>query len=107
MQRQGIPWQFSGQDSMLSLPTARVQYLAGELRSHKPHSRAKTIQNKETSCARVVIVGYSHRYILPSIYANSRFPGRRHVLAQTTLYKHLSHSKQLLTDESGGNPLGI
>lgn len=80
---------------MFSLPTAQVQYLVGELRSHKPHGRAKTRQNKETSCARVVIVSYSHRYILHSIYPNSRFPGRKHVLAQTTLDKHLSHSKQL------------
>ena len=57
--------------------------------------RAKTVQNKEASCARVVTVDSSRRYILHSRYPNSRFPGRKHVLAQTTLHKHLSHSKQL------------
>ena len=38
---QGIPWQSTGQDSLLSLPWAQVQFLVKELRSHKPYRVAK------------------------------------------------------------------
>ena len=38
---QRIPWQSNAQDSMLSLPRARVQCLVGELRSHKLHGQKK------------------------------------------------------------------
>ena len=38
---EGIPWQSSGQDSMLSLLKAWVQSLVRELRSHKPCSKVK------------------------------------------------------------------
>ena len=38
---QGVPWWSSGQDSMLLLPRAQVQFLVGELRSCKLCSAAK------------------------------------------------------------------
>ena len=38
----GIPWQFSGQDSGLSLLKAQIESLVGEPRSHKPHRTAKS-----------------------------------------------------------------
>ena len=49
---QGIPWQTSGWDSVLSLPRAMIQSLAGELRSHKPPMvlpKKKKINNKKKS----------------------------------------------------------
>lgn len=38
---QGIPWQSTGQDSLLSLLWAQVQFLVKELRPHKPYRVAK------------------------------------------------------------------
>lgn len=38
---EGHPWGSSGSDSALSLPRARVRFLVRELRSCKPHSKAK------------------------------------------------------------------
>ena len=35
---EGVPWQFSGQDSTRSLPRAQVQSLGGELRSYIPQA---------------------------------------------------------------------
>ena len=46
---QGIPWQSSGQDSVLPLQGAWVQSLVGELRSHMPRSAAKTKNKKKPS----------------------------------------------------------
>ena len=43
---EGISWQSSGLDSVLSLLRAQVQSLARELRSHKPHGVSKKRKKK-------------------------------------------------------------
>ena len=56
----GHSWWFSGYDSMLPLRGAQVGSLVGELRSHMPHSAAKTApasppptQNKQTETKKI------------------------------------------------------
>ena len=43
--QQGLPWQFSGQDSTLPVQEAWIQSLVGELRSH---SQKKTEKNEQS-----------------------------------------------------------
>ena len=92
MPRQGTPAQWLGLHAFTANSPGSIPVWRTEIPQATQQGQINT---KQTSCARVVIVGYSHRYILPSIDPNSRFPGRKHVLTQTTLYKHLSHRKQL------------
>ena len=46
----GIPWQSSGEDSMLSLLRAWVQSRVGELKCHNLHSTAKTKKRRPRTC---------------------------------------------------------